>query len=262
MLNRESWGANMKQAVIGVALVATLALSGCTARQSVKPAGQIDLVIDGTGRMPADADEQKVLDAVKMIAAGKIQVAVDGPLTEVIGKYEARYAGKPVKVFCAEGVADGLIYAALGQKTATSGAVEVLGPAWAKAYWARGYAYDEMARYDDARRELDKALALAPMNSQYKSELAYVYLRKGDWKKSLELYRDAVDDASISGAGGPAEVTSLQCKALRGQGYTLVELHRLDDAAAAYKACLKLEPGEPKSLGELGYIDGLRAKSH
>jgi Flp pilus assembly protein TadD len=65
-----------------------------------------------------------------------------------------------------------------------------------------------------------------------------------------------------SGSGRGHRIVRLSCKALRGQGYALVELHRLDDAAAAYKACLKLEPGEPKSLGELGYIDGLRAKSH
>jgi Flp pilus assembly protein TadD len=49
---------------------------------------------------------------------------------------------------------------------------------------------------------------------------------------------------------------------LRGQGYALVELHRLDEATGAYQGCLKLVPGEPKSLAELGYIQGLRAKAH
>lgn len=252
----------MKRLAIRLILITVLALSGCATQPPARPAGKINLVIDDSGRMAADADEQKVLGAVKMIEAGRIQLAIDGPLTEVIEKYESRYAGKPVKVFCAEGLADGLIYAALGSKTAAAGTVEVLGPAWAKAYWARGYAYDEMARYDDARRDLDKALALSPMNSQYQSELAYVYLRKADWTKALALYNGAVDNAGISGAGGPAEVVSLQCKALRGQGYALVELHRLDDAATAYKACLKLTPGEPKSVAELGYIQDLRAKSH
>jgi len=32
--------------------------------------------------------------------------------------------------------------------------------------------------------------------------------------------------------------------------------------AGACRDGLKLQPGEPKSLGELGYIDGLQAKSH
>ena len=52
------------------------------------------------------------------------------------------------------------------------------------------------------------------------------------------------------------------CRKLRGQGYALVELHRLDEATGAYQGCLKLVPGEPKSLAELGYIQGLRAKAH
>lgn len=251
------------------AVLACLALSACAIRHAARPAsqvespGQVNLVVDDTGGMASGADEQQVLDAVKMIEAGRIQLAIDGPLAAVIDKYEARYAGKPVKVFCAEGLSDGLVYAALGQQ-AVAGAgrtVQVLGPAWARAYWARGFAYDEMARYDNAVRELDKALALSPMNSQYKSELAYVWGRKGEWKKSLALYRDAHEDAFISGVGGAAEVTTLRCEALRGQGYALVELHRLGDAAKAFQACLELQPGEPKSLGELEYIQQLQAKS-
>lgn len=248
---------------IFAAMVAACALAGCSPREQVKPS-TVQLVVNDARDHAADVDLQKVLGAVKMIEAGRIQIAIDGPLTEVVDKYEARYADKPVEVFCAEGLSDGLIYAALGQKAiaGTGRTVEVLGPAWAKAYWARGFAYNEMARYGDAQRELEKALALSPVNSQYKSELAYVWLRKGDWKKSLALYQDAHDDAPISGVGGAAEVADLQCKALHGQGYALVELHRLDEATRAYQACLKLEPGESRSLGELDYIKGLRAKLH
>lgn len=254
----------MQRFAIGAALLAACMLAGCASHATVKPGHTISLSVDASGKSTDDRDLQEVADAVKMIEAGRIQLAIDGPLTEVVDKYEAMYAGKPGKVFCARGVVDALAYAAMGAKAVNGKAdvpVQVIGPAWAQAYWARGYAYSEMARYADARVELEKALALSPMDSQYKSELAFTYLRSGDWRKMLALYREAEGDAEISGVA-PEQATRLKCVALRGQGYALVELHRLDEATSAYQGCLKLQPGEPKSLAELGYIRDLRAKEH
>ena len=251
---------------IVAALIAVFVLAGCAPHAAVKPGNTITLNLDAAGKPVADADLQKVIDAVEAIQAGRIQLAIDGPLTEVVTKYETKYAGTPVKVFCANGMLDAFAYANLADKAETTAGkaavpVEVIGPAWARAYWARAYAYSEMARYTDAQAELEKALALSPMDSQYKSELAFTYERGGDWNKVLSLYQEAAGDAEISG-GSPETTTRLKCVALRGQGYALVELHRLDEATKAYQECLKLTPGEPKSLAELGYIKGLRAKSH
>ena len=246
------------------ALMAVCGLVGCAPHAAVKPANIITLNLDAAGKQVADADLQQVTDAVEMIQAGRIQLAIDGPLTAVVTKYETKYAGKPVEVFCANGLGDAVVYASLGAKAVNGTAdvpVEVIGPAWARAYWARAYAYTEMARYTDAQTDLEKALALSPMDSQYKSELAFTYERSGDWNKVLSLYQEAAGDAEISG-DNPETTTRLKCVALRGQGYALVELHRLDEATKAYQDCLKLTPGEPKSLAELGYIKGLRAKSH
>jgi tetratricopeptide (TPR) repeat protein len=245
-------------------VAAAFMVAGCASHAAVKPTNRITVSLDAAGKPVTDADLQKVIDAVKMIEAGRIQLAIDGSLTDVVTKYETMYAGKPVKVFCANGMVDALIYASLGSKSVNGKAdmpIKVIGPAWARAHWARGYAYSEMARYADARIELEKALALSPMDSQYKSELAFTYQRSEDWNKMLALYQEAEGDAEISGAT-PRQTTGLKCVALRGQGYALVELHHLDKATKAYQECLKLTPGEPKSLAELGYIKGLRAKSH
>lgn len=255
----------MKRLIAGAALAVAFMLAGCASHAAVKPGSTITLSLDEAGNKAVDPDGQKVLDALKMIESGRIQLAVDGPLAEVIAKYETRYAGKSGKVFCAEGMLDALVYATMAATDKTSGGkadapVEVIGPAWAKAYWARGYAYSEMGRYADARVELEKALALSPMNSQYKSELAFTYERSQDWGKMLALYKEAQDAAAIS--GDPEHAPDLECVALRGQGYALVELRRLDEATTAYQDCLKLRPDEPRSVAELGYIKDLRAKSH
>ena len=250
----------MHRFLSSVVLASLLALAGCAAHQDVKPANTITLVLDNAGKPAVDADHQKVLDALEMIQAGKVQQAIDGPLAEVVARYEALYKDSQTKVFCARGMVDALAYAAMAGKVidARSGSVTVLGPAWALAYWARGYAYTEMARYAEARAELEKALALSPMDSQYKIELAYTYQHTRDWQKVLSLDQEAEADAEISAA--PGQASSLKCAALRGQGFALVELKRLDEATRAYRDCLKLIPDEPKSLAELEYIRGLRAK--
>lgn len=231
-------------------------LAGCAPSNQVKPT-TITLAVDDSADV-VDPDLQKVFDALAMLQAGQIQLAVDGPLTEVIDKYEAMYGDKPVRVFCARGVGDALMYAAIGAESAEKDNVstQVLGSAWSQAYWARAYAYTEMGRYVDARVELEKALALSPLDSQYKSELAFTYQPSAEWVKMLELYREAENTAEFTAT--ETDVPVLKCVALRGQGYALVELRRLDEATRAYQDCLKLMPDEPKSLAELGYIDGLR----
>ncbi|RAO75479.1 hypothetical protein CA260_15520 [Dyella jiangningensis] len=243
----------------GVLVVGLLTACAAQPAQQVNPAGtQVTLHLDKSGNPAISSDEEQVLSAVRMIQDGKIMAAIDGPLNAVISKFETQYAHSDVKVYSARGTTDALIYAALVTSVAPGQKVEVLGPAWAMAYWARGYAYGEMARYDDERLELEKALALAPMDAQYSNELAYVYVQKRDWQNALEYYEKAGEFADFN----PTNAQSMKCTSFRGQGYVLVELHRLDEAEAKYRACLKITPNEPKSLGEIGYIEDLRKKPH
>lgn len=154
-------------------------------------------------------------------------------------------------------MAETLLYALAGTKEKRS--VTVLGPAWSMAYWARGYAYGEMARYDDEQADLEKALALAPNNAQYSNELAYVMMRKRAWDRSMALYQAGYANAGISSSSDDS-AHQMQCTSLRGQGYVLVERQQLDEAEAKYRACLAIIPDEPKSLGEIDYIAQQRKK--
>src|SRR5699024_4263644 len=192
--------------------------------------------------------------------------AIDGPLSDVIHHYETTYGNRDVVVFSAKDPVRSLVYLASvasaseeAQKSGKPGtSAIVVGPAWAMAHWARAYAYNALGQYGKARGELEQALALAPMNSQYRSELAYTYLKAKDWDKAISLYREAEANAELAPED---DATRLKCVALRGQGYVLVEQHQLDDAAKAYKQCLKLNPDDRKSRGELHYIDGLRKRN-
>lgn len=244
-MNRiQSW------AVWGVLLM----LAGCASTTTqVRPsdAGSVSAAA-------SDADVQRVIDGIRMIEAGQVQKAIDGPLDDVVHRYEARYGSSKEKIYSARGTTDMLLYLAMAATTKPPVSARALGPAWAMAYWGRGYAYNEMARYDDAIVELRKALALAPYDTQYNIELGYTYQQKRQWETSLELYKTAEAYAEITVR--VPEAADLTCKALRGQGYDLVEMHKYDAAREAYKGCLKKIPNEPKSLAELKYIDQKEAK--
>lgn len=241
----------------GVVLAAGLVLAGCASSPSAST--QVNLVVDGPiGQNRANMDVEQVLHGVQMVLDGHVQAAIDGPFDAVVNRYEARYGDRKETYFSARGTVDALLYAALPATQKTFQSVVVLGPAWSMAYWGRGYAYNEMARYGDALVELKKALALAPFDAQYNVEIGYTYQQLRRWDESLEHFRSAADFASLTLLD--SEMRSVTCKALRGEGYDLTELHRYDEARAAYRSCLKLIPGESKSLGELKYIDEVEAR--
>ncbi|HET8553831.1 MAG TPA: tetratricopeptide repeat protein [Rhodanobacteraceae bacterium] len=255
-------------------LAAACLLAGCASQQPVQPPASSSLlrtdvkhstitVGDPTQGKVDQAYLAKVMQALKMIQANQTQQAIDGPLNDVIRHYEKTYANRGVTVYSAKDPTRSLAYlagAAVAAEDAEKAGKQgrnaiVVGPAWAMAHWAKGYAYDALGQYGQARNELEQALALAPMNSQYASELAYTYLKDGNWNKALSLYQEAEANAELA---PESAAVHLKCVALRGQGYALVELHHLDDAVKAYKSCLKLNPDDPKSHGELRYIESLR----
>ena len=244
-------------------LAVVLCIAGCASPSSPKAAAgtQVDVVVSptapGSDFYALDDDGHKIVQAMQMVRNGQIQAAIDGPINEVIAKFEKEYAGK--RVYSARGTVEGIMYAGLG---GTAGAkpgerITVIGPSWAMAYWARSYALTEMNRTKEAEADLRKALELSPMDGQYKNELAYLLMRRGEVSESLSLYKEAEQYADIT-SQYPVD---LKCAALRGQGYDLVELHRLDEAEAAYKKCMTLVPDEPKSKAELGYIAEQRRKA-
>jgi tetratricopeptide (TPR) repeat protein len=232
-------------------------LSGCAAQAPKKPVVVAE----------PSADEKEVLDGVRMIESGQIQAAIDGPLTDVINRYETKYAHSPDRIYSARGPVQSLLYlmaAAADMDKGTAPADRrntiALGPAWAMAYWARGYAYSDMARYPEAEAEVKKALALSPNDAQYTGELAYIYQAQKRTEESLALYTAMPDMIPTMDGWSDTLKNEFRCKALRGQGYDLVELKRYDEAVVAYKACMKIIPGEPKSKAEVGYIESVRRK--
>lgn len=206
-----------------------------------------------------EKNAKKIEGAVRMILAGHAHEAIDKILAPMIDAYQRTYAGNKARIYCAKDMKHARLYLADGDNANKRAGtphrpITVIGKAWAQAHFAEGYAYSEMKQYANAQSEIEKAIALSPRNSHYTSELAFVYVHQKNWPKALDLYKKAVRQSRLA----PANNTHVRCVARRGEGFVLEQVGRLDDASAAYRACLKLNPGDHKSRAELTYIDRLK----
>ena len=118
--------------------------------------------------------------------------------------------------------------------------------------------YNDAGRPEDALRVAAAAMGMSPMANLHagarlsallsESAAAYVALRR--WPESLEMAQGALE---------VSQTDPDRARSLRRIGFALVELGRLDDAEAAYRDCLKLEPDNKLAQDEIAAIARLRA---
>jgi tetratricopeptide (TPR) repeat protein len=203
-----------------------------------------------------EAEQQQQVDAAaKLLQQGKPAEAIDG-VDKVIAHFEALRKDKTDVAYCARSPAESLVY--LLQAAKDKAPASVYGPAWCDAYFLRGYALIELGRTGEARAALERAVQLAPREAHYRSELAELYAREKNWNEALAAF-----DASATVAEESVEKERKNAelgRALRGKGYVLVELGRLDEAGAMYRRCLALDPADRKAMNELRYVQSRQQK--
>lgn len=107
-------------------------------------------------------------------------------------------------------------------------------------------------RYEDAIRYGQRGIALNPDHALLRTELSNSYVQSGRPAEGLAVldgYLARHPDISVFDAG----------LVLRTQGFALIELGRLDEAEAAYRQALVLEPDHRGAQDELTYIAQLRS---
>jgi Flp pilus assembly protein TadD len=216
---------------------------------AVAPARDVDRV--------EQAHEALLEKGIALIGAQKQQQAIRDVFDPLIADYEAQYGASKQQVYCARTPAETLFYltaAASDKRDAV-----VLGSTWAYAYYMKGYALLELGQSAESRRFVRKALALSPSNPQFLAELGATHVPDKQWDAMLETYIAAEEAVAV---GSPDDLrTADLARALRGQGYALSELGRLDEAEALYRRCLQLDPNDEKAKGELEYIASRRKGS-
>jgi tetratricopeptide (TPR) repeat protein len=137
------------------------------------------------------------------------------------------------------------------------GAVAIDNPYQLMGFMLGSY-YVETGKFKDAVSVLDMALTLSPLpKERLGSVVPNLYSERGvalgqlkRWKEALANY-----DAGLSIRDMEKHQRALL---YRGRGFALVELGRLDEGEAAYKASLKFEPGNGIAQNELKYIASIK----
>jgi tetratricopeptide (TPR) repeat protein len=215
----------------------------------------------------AEAARALLQAGIALAKSGKCREAIDQNFDKIVATFEAQYAGKQATVRCGRSSV-----AALGQGLEAAlggGDVVVLGPEWPDALYYKAYCLVELGDPAQAKTLLQKALGLMPGDPMYLCELGDLILRESAWQQAFDTFEQALKsaeelagepDGAARSPGGRTPV-QWQTRALRGEGYALVELQKLDEAERAYRRALELDPYDEQAKKELEYINGLPARN-
>ena len=210
--------------------------------------------VDAAQSSPAATDAKEVDEigqAYEIIKAGKPADAMR-ILDALIARFEKQYANEKRQIFSSRSLGESLIYTSLSQKIGKD--VLVLKEDWATAYFLKGYVLIDMKRFEEAKPQLDRAIALAPMNAQFLSERGEWYKSRKDWLKAYANFESASTAADFS----PEDIKDHdKARALRGMGFVKIEMNELQEAKKLFRQSLKLEPDNSVAKSELQYIESL-----
>lgn len=244
--------------MLAMSVYGRLALYGIIALVPALSAAQVTIAVPSSSTANADSadDAQEAAQlqalgrAMDLIQAREFEAAIQGPLADVIAYYETRYGhNSTTRYYSVRSPQEALLYLASAAKDQQN--AKALGPAWGEAWFLKGSALNSLGDYAAARDALQHALALAPWNATWLTELAFSHEMLREFNKALELCESAEAMAAFS---PDAAKVADQTRAMRCQGYNLTELHRYDEAVRKYEAALKIDPDDEKSKHELEYI--------
>lgn len=167
---------------------------------------------------------------------------------------KSEYESGDTKVYAARSPNEVMLYMMLA--TTEGKNARAVAPTCADALYLKGYAVIDYGDLEQAQTLLERAVAMAPMNSRYLSELGHVFHAKRDWSSALKIFLQA-EEAAQSYSPQVVKVQELS-RAKRGVGFSLIELGRPDEAERKFRECLKVNPGDKGAIEELEYLKKMR----
>jgi tetratricopeptide (TPR) repeat protein len=125
-------------------------------------------------------------------------------------------------------------------------------PSYSRVHYFLGFIKMETGNGEGALAELNKASLLQPDHT-------VILLEKGTVLSQLKRPQEAYDCFVSAEKPHHAASDFTMARALRGQGVTLIDLSRLDEAEQCFEKSLKHEPNNKVALNEIEYIRRLRS---
>ncbi len=128
----------------------------------------------------------------------------------------------------------------------------ILGESYSRAYYLLAYAYLELKDAKSANENLDRALVLEPDSPVLLAEKGTLNQITGHPDIAVAYFQKSLDSKAC-------KLDKEWGKSYRGLGVSLIDLEKLDEAEKALYTSLKYSPNNKTAIGELNYIDQLRA---
>lgn len=241
-----------------VALFVSLLVLAPTARADdaapVKTASATPWVDDLTLMKAVEQDVQ----AKGILSVQTRLTALEAALANAKHSTELAAAQTPTSFVLTNGLADVIgsmaIATAMTKKDGAVKQVDAIADPYQPIAMFLGTYYDEVGKPDEALRVLELGLALASEVSDMRAPLL---TERGAALMGLKRWDDVLANEDMG-----LKLVKLEnidkARFYRARGFALTELNRLDEAEAAYKESLNLEPGNQLATRELNYIHGLK----
>ena len=128
-----------------------------------------------------------------------------------------------------------------------------LDSSYGQAYHLKAFICVNQNNLKKAKQLLMIEKELAPMEAGVLNELGFISNREGKTTDALNYYKEALRLSKQF-----KSQTQWTGAALRGMGFTLIDLGKLEIAEECFNKSLKIEPNNKIALTELKYIKGLR----
>lgn len=135
----------------------------------------------------------------------------------------------------------------------------VIDSAFCLAPFLKGFALIDLQRWDDAQPMLRLASESAPLDAQFRNEYAEWHKGMKQWQKAHDIFAEAYELGELETDESVKKFN--QARALRGMGFTEIEMGDLEKAEESFKKSLKLIPDNQGAKSELQYIADLRKKA-
>lgn len=231
----------MKKIIIIIAII----LSGCAAQDS---SNNPPVSTEQSGR------EAFLEKGYKHLSNRETKKAIEY-FDKVIADCDAEYSNKENEVYAARSMIENVFYmmkAASEDKSAIA-----ISTTCTDALYLKGYAAVDFGQIEQAETYLKRAVKMAPVNSMYLSELGHIYHAKQEWGPALETFLKS-EEAARTYSPPSVKVRELT-RAMRGVGYSFIELGRLDEAEKKFRECLKINAYDEMATKEIEYINHLRS---
>ena len=136
-----------------------------------------------------------------------------------------------------------------------------------EALYFRAYCLVELGEGPAAYEALLAADAILPGDPLLACELGHLDQARQDWDASIQRYAGALAQAERLAAEDPGlqilgmSLDDWRRRALRGIGFTQIELGQLEQAIGTYRRVLAIDPGDESALNELRVIEERRNQS-